>query len=467
MLKIGLIFPNKDRRYKTIHLGLAYLAAYAREQHDDLYFEVLDTRVATHNETKKFYSNSFDLIGITVFSPVYFEVKSIFHRIKKNNKETPIVLGGPYVTTIMGDIFKETPAEFAVYGEGEVTFSQLIAHIKGTQKLEDINGLMYINNTGSIVINQAREKMKDLNVLPRPAYDLFPMDRYPLHRLVTSRGCPYSCAWCNSSSIWGKGYRLMDAKKMFSEVEFLVSSYGKKIFVFGDNSFNANLKRVEEFCDLLIENNIQILWSVSLRADIMTPEIACKMKRAGCYNVAIGIESANNDILSKIGKGTTIEKISEGIKMLKEAGIEIMSQYVIGSPFETLDTIKESIAYAKTSGCDYSNFYTVLPFKGTPQWDYVLKHGTLFTKNIHDFHSINPRIVFETPEFPYADRLEAIKLVEKEGFYSNIDTKNWWFDFAKDISQMIQSFLPKSTGDRIYMFLKSIYRMKIIKKNNI
>jgi len=166
-------------------------------------------------------------------------------------------------------------------------------------------------------------------------------------------------------------------------------------------------------------------------------------------------------------KGTTIEKISVGIKMLKNAGIEIMSQYVIGSPFETLENIKESISYAKMSGCDYSNFYMVLPFRGTPQWDYVLEHGTIYTKNIHDFHSINPRIVFETPEFTHSERLKAIKLVRKEGFYSNIDTKNWLFDFAKEISQNIQSLLPKSTGDRIYMFLKSIYRLKIIKKNNL
>jgi hypothetical protein len=133
----------------------------------------------------------------------------------------------------------------------------------------------------------------------------------------------------------------------------------------------------------------------------------------------------------------------------------------------TLETIKESISYAKSSGCDYSNFYMVLPFKGTPQWDYVLQHGTIYTKEIHDFHSINPRIVFETPEFTYSDRLEAIKLVEKEGFYSNKDTKNWWFDFAKDISRKIQSLLPKSAGDQIYMFLKSIYRLRIVKRNNI
>jgi radical SAM superfamily enzyme YgiQ (UPF0313 family) len=367
----------------------------------------------------------------------------------------------------MEDIFKKTPAEYAVYGEGEITFSELITHLKGQGELKDIKGLMYKNEQGIIITNPAREYIKDLNKLPLPAYDIFPMERYPLHRMVTSRGCPFSCAWCNSSSIWNNSLRSRDAGSMVAEVEFLINTYGKKIFVFGDNSFNADLKRVEAFCDLLLEKKIKILWSVSLRADIMTQETAFKMAEAGCYNVSIGIESASNEILSRINKSTTIEKITEGIKMLKKAGIEVMSQFVIGSPYETLETVRQSIEYAKSSVCDYTNFYTVLPFKGTAQWAYVEEHGTFFTKEIHDFHGINPRIVFETPEFPYKDRLTAIKLVKKEGFYSNQDKKSWWFDFAKETGRKIQKLLPESTGERLYMLLKSVYRLKIVKKNNI
>ncbi len=465
-MKIGLIFPNKDRRYKTIHLGLAYLAAYAREKHKDLSFQVLDTRVSTSKETKRFFDTSFDLIGITVFSPVYYEVIDIFNRIRQTNGRIPVCLGGPYVTTIKEDIFRKTPADFAVYGEGEVTFSELIFHLKGERKLMDINGLMYIDDKANIVTNPAREKIKDLNKLPLPAYDIFPMNRYPLHRMVTSRGCPFTCAWCNSSSIWDNSYRATDPEKMIAEVEFLLNNYGEKIFVFGDNTFNVDLKRVDSFCDLLLQKNIQILWSASLRSDIMTQEIAHKMRKSGCYNVSIGIESANNDILSKIGKATSIEKMTAGIKMLKAAGIEIMSQFVIGNPYDSLETVKESIEYARHSDCDYTNFYTVLPFKGTPQWNYILQHGTLFCKEIHDYHTIKPRIVFETPEFTYKDRFLAIKLVKKEGFYSNQDKKNWWFDFAKETSRKTQSLLPKTVGERLYLILKSIYRLKIVKKYN-
>lgn len=465
-MKIGLIFPNHDRRYKTIHLGLACLAAYAREQHHDLEFTVLDTRVARRKETKAFYRKEFDLVGITVFSPVYFEVKKIFNRIREQQPGAKICLGGPYVTTIKEDIFRETPADYAVYGEGEITFSELIAHLKGEKALDEIDGLMYPGQDNAVVVNPPRSKIKDLDTLPRPAYELFPMKRYPLHRMISSRGCPYACAWCNSSSLWDHTNRCQSPGRMVEEIEYLIENHGKKIFIFGDNSFNADMDRVDEFCDLLLQKNLQILWAISLRADKINEELACKMRKAGCYNVSIGIESANNEILNHIGKACTIEDIKEGIRVLKKAGIEIMSQYVIGSPYDTLDTIKESIAFARESGCDYTNFYAILPFKGTRQWDFIREHGTLLYDNIHDFHSVEPRIVFVTPEFPYEDRLQAIRLVKKEGFYSNQDKKNWMFDVAKETSRKIQELLPKSIGDRLYMALKSIYRLKQVKKHN-
>lgn len=466
-MNIGLIFPNKDRRYKTVHLGLAYLASYARLQHNDLTFKVLDTRVATRKETREFFQSDFDLIGMTVFSPVYYEVIALFNRIRQTDSRVPICLGGPYVTTIREEIFEETPADFAIYGEGEITFSELIDHLKNGKKLSEIDGLMFRTGNGETICNPPREKISLLDALPIPAYDIFPMDRYPLHRMVTSRGCPYACSWCNSSSLWDQSFRQRSTRGIVEEIEFLLKTYGKKIFVFGDNNFNVDQGWVEEFCDLLMQKEIKILWSVSLRADNLTQSLANKMKEAGCYNAAIGIESANNGILGSMHKSTSIDALNSGIGMLKKAGIEVMAQYVIGSPNDTLETVTESIEFARNSESDYSNFYTVLPFKGTPQWDYVRKHGKFFADKIHDFHTIEPRVVFETPEFPYKDRLEAIRLAKKEGFYSNKDKKSWLFDTGKEMARLMQRMLPAGIGEYLYMILKSVYSLKLVKKHNI
>ncbi|HPB56928.1 MAG TPA: radical SAM protein [Bacteroidales bacterium] len=461
-MKVGLIFPNKDRKDKTIHVGLGYLASYARLEHPEIEFSLLDTRVATKKETKKFYQTDFDLIGITVLSPVYYEVIEVFNFIRTNKPDTPICLGGPYVTTIMEEVFEDTPADFAVYGEGEITFSQLLSHLKGKMPIEEIEGIMY-QKDGAIVTNPPRDQIEDLDSIPYPAYDLFKMDRYPMHRLVSSRGCPYKCVFCNSSSIWLGKWRKRDPEKVVDEIEYLIKNYKKKTVFFNDNSFNVDLKRVETFCHTILERNLKILWSTPVRVEIITSEIAQLMKKSGCYNVGIGIESANNSILENMQKKNSIEAIQKGIRIFKDAGIEVLGQFVIGSPGDTYETVKESIEFAKNSELDFVMFYSILPFKGTAQWDYVLKHGTLYNEKIHEYHSIKPRIVFETPEFPYADRLKAINLAKKEGYYSDSNDRNLFFDIGKDLATKIQQILPHSIAEKLYIAMKNIYRRRLRK----
>jgi len=465
-MKIGLIFPNKDRKDRTVHLGLGYLASYARSKHNNIEFYILDTRVAKRKEVRAFYKNSFDLIGITVLSPVYDEVISIFNYIRKEKKEIKICLGGPYVTTLMDGIFSNTPADFAVYGEGELTFSDLIYHLKGLKKIESINGIMYRADSGSIITNAPREQISDLDNLPLPAYDLFQMNRYPLHRVVSSRGCPYKCSFCNSTSIWQNKWRKRSAENVIAEMEFLIKNYGRKTFCFSDNTFNIDMNRVDEFCDILIEKGFHFLWSTPVRAENINRTLANKMKKAGCFSVGIGIESANNNILKNIDKQSNIEKISNGIHFFKKAGIEVLGQLVIGSPGDTLATVKESLEYAKHSELDFVMFYSILPFKGTPQWEYVRNNGKLYSDIIHNYHSIKPRIVFETPEFPYNDRLEAINLATKAGYYNESNDRNYFFDLARVLIKKMQQIMPDSMGNKLYIFFKNIYRKRIWKVFN-
>ena len=231
-MKIGLIFPNKDRKDKTVHLGLGYIAAFSRIVHPDLEFTILDTRIATKNQTKKFYSSNFDLIGITVLSPIYYEAVSIVENINKNFPNIPICLGGPYVTTIMEEIFDDMNVKYAVYGEGEITFSELISHLKQQKNIEEINGLMYKLNDNKISKNPPREQINNLDTIPFPAYDLFKMNKYPMHRITTTRGCPYKCVFCNSTSIWDWKWRKRDVEHIVEEIQFLIKNYGKKVFFF-------------------------------------------------------------------------------------------------------------------------------------------------------------------------------------------------------------------------------------------
>jgi anaerobic magnesium-protoporphyrin IX monomethyl ester cyclase len=460
-MRIGLINPNKDIKEPAVHLGLGYIASYALQRYSDLHFELLDTRVATSNEVKKFIDQQFDIIGISATSQTFNEALELTNSIRSNWPKMPIVLGGAHCSTVKGEVLQDFPFDYAVYGEGEITFSDLIGYFKGEKNIAEINGLMYRNEVGEVIVNPARELIKDLDSIPFPMYSLYKMSQYPQHRMITTRGCPHKCVFCNSHSIWTNKWRKRSAENIIAEVEYLFTNYSMKSFSFNDDSFNIDLGRVEKFCDYLIEKKTGIIWSTSVRVDRINDIVAKKMKLAGCYNVCIGIESANNEVLKLMSKSNTREKIYEGIQIFRQAGIDVMGQFMIGNPGDTLDTIKESIEYAKTSNLNGVEFYTALPYKDTYLWEYATTHGKMLTdKPVWEYHTINPRIVFETPEFPLEDRLKAIELVTQSGFYHALssDKKDILLDIGKHTAKIVQQIFKGKFGNQFYLFLRSAYR---------
>jgi anaerobic magnesium-protoporphyrin IX monomethyl ester cyclase len=460
-MNIGLINPNRDIKEPAVHLGLGYIASYSQQIHEDLKFELLDTRVSKSNEVKEFLNSSFDFIGITATSQTFIEAVDLANSYRENWPNTPIIIGGAHCSTVKDEVLNGFPFDYAIYGEGEITFSEMIDFFKGKKNLSEINGLIYKDNNGKIIVNPVRELIPDLDSIPFPMYSLFKMGLYPQHRMITTRGCPHKCVFCNSHSIWTNRWRKRSAENIIEEIDYLASSYSMKSFVFNDDSFNIDLSRVEKFCDILIQKKDGIIWSTSVRIDRISENIAQKMKQAGCYNVCIGIESANNEVLKLMSKSNTREKIYEGIQIFRHAGIDVMGQFMIGNPGDTLSTIEESIEYAKTSNLNGVEFYTALPYKDTQLWEYATTHGRLLTdKPVWEYHTINPRIVFETPEFTYEERLKAVNLAIENGFYHALSTdkRNLLLDFGKSIAKFAQVLFKGRLGNKIYLILRSIYR---------
>ena len=440
-MRIGLINPNREIKEPAVHLGLGYIASYASQVYPNLTFELLDTRVAKIHEVKKFIDIQFDFIGITATSQTFLEALELTKTIRARWPKTPIVIGGAHCSTVKGEVLQDFPFDYAVYGEGEITFSELIGYFKGEKVLSEINGLMYRNEDGSVVVNPERELIGDLDSIPFPMYSLYKMSLYPQHRMITTRGCPHKCVFCNSHSIWTNRWRKRSAENIISEIEYLSTNYSMKSFVFNDDSFNIDLDRVEKICDYLIEKRTGIIWTTSVRVDRISEPVAQKMQLAGCYNVSIGVESANNEVLKLMSKSNTREKIYEGIQIFRRAGIDVMGQFMIGNPGDTLSTIEESIEYAKTSNLNGVEFYTALPYKDTQLWEYATTHGRMLTdKPVWEYHTINPRIVFDTPEFPYEDRLRAVELVTQNGFYHALSTdkRNLLLDMGKQAAKLAQ-----------------------------
>ncbi len=464
-MKIGLINPNKQIKEPAVHLGLGYIASYARQQRSDLKFELLDTRIATQKEENAFFDSQFDVIGITASAQTFSEALEHTLKIGAQHPDTIIVLGGSYVSTLKAEILEKHPFHYAIFGEGEEAFVGLIECIEGKRAFQDVDGLIY-RDGNKVVENSRRRVIPELDSIPFPAYDLFKMDRYGQHRMITSRGCPYQCVFCNSHSIWTNKWRKRTAKNILDEIDLLAKSFDMKSFIFNDDSFNIDLKRVEEVCDALIEKKTGIIWTTSIRVDRITKTVAEKLKEAGCYVVNIGIESANNDVLKRIKKSNTKEKIYEGIQTLRAAGLEVMGQFMIGNPGDTLETIKESIEFAKNSNLTTAEFYTALPYQDSPLWDFVRLHGKMLTdRPSYEYHLVNPRIVFETKEFTFQERIEAVELARKNGFYHALSTDKPMpiLDLGRRIAKESQRLLGGKAGNKLYLGMRNIYR-KFLKK---
>jgi len=204
---------------------------------------------------------------------------------------------------------------------------------------------------------------------------------------------------------------------------------------------------------------MMIPWGVrGLRADKLTLDLVKKMHKAGCSHVAIGIESANPEMLKRMGKNETIEQIQHGIQMLRSVHIDVVGQFMIGNPGETLSTVKESIRFVKQNDIR-AVFSTAVPFPGTQLWDYIQNHGRfLIEPDCTLFERIEPRIIFETPEFSKAEVLEAIRLVEEAGVrvwkqagvsLRDKSIKQIWFKY-------IYGILPKVVSYNVYFLLRRI-----------
>ncbi|MCI5133604.1 MAG: radical SAM protein [Candidatus Electrothrix sp. AW2] len=478
MKKVALIYPSDFSSDKSLPLGIGYLASYLLKQNDDIAISVLDTGICTQQEYTSFIKEKYDVVGFSVSTRAYREGISIAKKIRANHPNVPIVFGGPHVSVMLEKVLLDSSLiDYGIYGEGELTLNELLNVILNaedrnkdiiTAELLAIEGLIFRDNE-KVIVNDPRPFIEDVDNIPFPAFHLFPMERYPgKYPMITSRGCPFACVYCASSMIWKRKWRPRSPENIIEEIKYIIKNYTPRPIDFHDDGFNMSLDRVNNFCDQLIQHKIRIPWGArGFRADIIDQQTAEKMRQAGSSHVAIGIESADNDMLKRMKKNEDIEKIDRGITLLHSAGIDVIGQFMIGNPSETLETVKTSIDFVKKSKLSKAIFGTAVPFPGTELWHYVENEGHfLLGKDCTKYEDIpaHERIIFETDEFTKEDRRKAIELVMEAGYmpqaaerYGNKGEfkkklRSIWFRFLYGV-------LPLTVSYRIYFLLRKLKRI--------
>jgi anaerobic magnesium-protoporphyrin IX monomethyl ester cyclase len=373
-------------------LNLCYLAAYARVQHPDVRFRILDAEILglSHEQTvEEAASYHPDLIGVTANTCVFDSVIRLVGLLKNRLPDVPVMIGGPHPSAMPEQSLRDSLADFAAIGEGEITFTEVITQLR--EKDEDwskINGLGFRNTSGEIHINELRVLVKDLDAVPFPARDLVDSKLYsppptkrvslgPNTLIATSRGCPYQCGFCAAQTVWTRKIRTRKPVRVVAELKECVEKFGIRSFNFTDEFFTADKNRVLEICRLICEQKLNVAWICSARAQHLDRETLEAMREAGCREISYGIESGNQDILKRIDKSLDLDEAIRVVELTKKVGIMTHASYILGYIGETEDTIKDTIRFAMKLNTEIAAFFIASPLPGTPLYREAREKGYL------------------------------------------------------------------------------------------
>ncbi len=377
-MKVALLEAStlEKERHIFYPLGLAYLAGYLKKSQPDV-----EVRICS--DIEEFRSMPADLAGISATSPAYQIAIEMAQRIKKE-RNIPVILGGAHISTFPESLAPSFDA--AVLGEGEVTFSEVVQHYlnqigsASQNDLSDIAGLA-IHHDGKIICTSPRSQVADLDSLPFPLRVWKGIEPH-LQWLFSSRGCPGKCAFCASPRIW-KGYRAHSPAYVLEELRELINRFGLTFFIFMDDLFAADRKRVETMKTLFpreLGRNLSL--TVTLRAELATESMTSALRDMGVNFVHLGLESGSERVLCYLkGTASHVKTNERALEVCADSGIHAVGSFIIGAPDETEEEMEETYHFIEKSiqrGVMKSfSFSPLVTFPGTAVWDYAAGKGLI------------------------------------------------------------------------------------------
>jgi radical SAM superfamily enzyme YgiQ (UPF0313 family) len=420
---------------KGIHFGLntgiGYLAAYLKENSalvDEV--KVFDFNNNSNDIDQRVEEiKGFDVIGFSMKSFTKDNALEFAYKVKTD--KNILVAGGPHTTLDGVNLLKENDIfDFGALGEGEYTMCELIEAIGSDgrsfkiENIKKVKGIIY-RSDGEVLSTELRGRTKDLSDLPFPDYSVFDsitdnhIANYPL---VTSRGCPYPCTYCCVQGVIGKDWVFRPVEGILDELNRARELYGVDTFNIQDDNFTLDMKRARKFCDVMVAEKMNMKWSCpnGIRADKIDDDLMARMYKAGCFAVAMGIESGVEEEFNAIKKGEELSDIVKAVEIAKRNNVWVFGNFIIGLPHSSLESIRESVRFAKRLNLESCIFNILVPFPGTAVWEWVKENSTILMDWKEGFtQGKNPKVVFETTDFSSADRIRAY-------WEANIKCKNYF-----------------------------------------
>lgn len=409
-MNILFIYPKPNISFDTTHglpLGIAYISAVLEKGGHRV--SVLDLNVQPDNLEKRL--KKVDVVGVYAMTPAIKAAWGICERVKKTNPNTVTVIGGPHPTVLPAESLEHDFVDIVVRREGEYTFAELCDKLEKKQKLGNVKGISYKEN-GRIKHNPDREPIKNLDDLPFPAYHLFPLDSYDPTRptwinkrkiipgtMITSRGCPFKCNFC-FKGVHGNAFRYRSPQNVVDEIKFLIENYNINFLEFQDDNFSLIPKRAIEICKLMVKEGIDIKWSIPngmSRVEKIDRELLQWVKKSGCVDIWIAVESGSQRVLSDIiNKNITLDQIRNAVKLIKEFGFTVGGFVSMGNLGETKEDMLKSIDFACSLGLDRLQVTIITPFPGSRLYNMLTQEeGKLLVKDWDYYGPYEDKIFFE------------------------------------------------------------------------
>ena len=409
-------------------LGLLSIAAYLEQRgHSVQVLDCLGPRPPkTAQETaQRVLAAKPELIGITATTSGFLNGYDIAASLKKEQAAIPIVFGGVHVSALGAPLLGQFPLiDFLCMGEGE----QTLAELAEGRAPADIHGLIW-RDGDTIRINPPRQHLAELDDLPFPAYEklagfpreyhlpLFSYVHAPGATMITSRGCPYQCSYCDRS-VFQRGYRANSPEYIYAHIQHLRERFGVRHINIYDDLFTLNRPRIEKLCTMLADKPLGVQFNCAVRVGHADEALLGLLRRAGCLMVSLGIESGEPALLDVHKPGVYLEAVQDTVARIQGAGLRVKGLFMIGLPGETLASARKTSDFALSLGLDDMNMAKFTPFHGAPIWGDIAAYGE-FREDWRLMNCLN--FVFRPKDIASWETLDLLYNTHVKRFYSDPD----------------------------------------------
>jgi anaerobic magnesium-protoporphyrin IX monomethyl ester cyclase len=373
---IGLASINTGTQ---ILQGILYVAAAARRGGHQALVTIAD-EIDVIDQVRKYQPQ---IVGFSCVTMSYPMIREAIKNVKKEFPELYTILGGHHATFMTMDIFEECPVDYICRGEGEIAFPALLDSLDQGNPYPIIEGIAFrkdgkIHNADKITL------LDSLDNLPRITLDLVAPGLGFSPKIVSSRGCPFTCSFCSITAFYSGKWRQRTVEDVMEDVEIAYKA-GHRKFWFHDDNLTVNTKWVRDFCNELYKRKMKISWNCMSRIDTIVnePDLINVMAKAGCTQISIGIESGIQGVLEAYHKKISIEQVKKAAKILRKADIFYLLFMILGSgdEYDTPEYIEENIRFFESIPFDLLTISVLTPLPGTEFYHKMVSENRLLHKD--------------------------------------------------------------------------------------